>query len=228
MYVLYPLRDSLHEALRQLRALSISLPALPVCTSLRLLQLIAERHPQLGRDLDLLRRSGRLTASLAAQLLALGDDLLVGARARAAAPGAAGGGQAQAHGVAGVEAADLAAGARLHEGAQGDEGGAHAPGGLPRLLVVARDAEADLAVRLEAPARRREAEGRRAQRVRRRQHDAPVVDALCEGGFRRPAQREVPLEEVGFEGRRRVVGGWRVGDLGGLAHYSSSEVSLDT
>ena len=80
--------------------------------------------------------------------------------------------------------------------------------------MVARDAQAYLAVGLEPAARRREAEGGRAVRVRGREHDAPVVYALGEGGFGRAAEREVPFEEVGFEGRRGVIWGWGGGELG--------------
>ena len=64
-----------------------------------------------------------------------------------------------------LEPADLALGRGVHEAADGDEGGADPPRGLPALLVVARDAEADLAVGLEAARGRQEAEGGRAQRM---------------------------------------------------------------
>lgn len=41
-----------------------------------------------------------------------------------------------------------------------------------------------------------------------------MVYALGEGGFRRAPQREVPFEEVGFEGCCCVVWGWGGGELG--------------
>lgn len=195
MRAAYPVRDSLHEALSQLRALGILLGVL-VGSGLRLLHLVAEGHPQLGGDLDLLRHRG--LAGLAAPLLALGHDLLVGLRARAAAPGATRRGEPGPHGVAGIQATELPARLGLHEAAQGHEGGADAPRRLPRLLVVAGYVEADLAVGLEAAAGRRKAEGGRAERVRGRQDDAAVVYAPGEGGEGGTSQREVPLEEVGF------------------------------
>jgi len=83
--------------------------------------------------------------------------------------------------------------------------------------VVARDAEADLAVDLEAAGGRQEAEGWRAQRVGGGQDDAPVVDAAGVGGGRgRAAEREVPFEEVGVERVGGVVGGGVGGEFGGF------------
>jgi len=64
--------------------------------------------------------------------------------------------------------------------------------------MVAANAEADLAVGLEAAARGQEAEAGWAQWVGGRQHDAAVVDAALEGRRWWPAQREVPFEQVGF------------------------------
>lgn len=73
--------------------------------------------------------------------------------------------------------------------------------------MVPADGQADLAVGLEAAAGRQEAEGRRLEGVRGRQHDAPVVEAVFVGAGRgRSADREVPFEEVGFERCRVVVG----------------------
>lgn len=75
---------------------------------------------------------------------------------------------------------------------------------------MAADRQADLAVDLEAAAGGQEAEGRRAQRVRGREDDAAVVDAVRVGRRRGPLEREVPFEEVGFQGGG--VEGWvRVG-----------------
>lgn len=62
--------------------------------------------------------------------------------------------------------------------------------------MVAGDAEADLAVGLEAAAGRGEAERGRAQRVGGGQDDAAVVDALGKVGLGRAAECEVPFEEV--------------------------------
>lgn len=76
---------------------------------------------------------------------------------------------------------------------------ANAPGGLPGLLMVAADAQAYLPVGLEAAIRRHEPEAGRAQRVRGRQDDAAVVDALAVRRVGNAAQGEVPLEEVGLE-----------------------------
>ena len=85
--------------------------------------------------------------------------------------------------------------------------------------MVARDGQADLAVRFEAAGRGEEAEGWRAERVGGREHDAAVVDAGFEGGFWGAAQREVPFEEVGFEGGRVVVGGGGGGEFVGFADW---------
>lgn len=91
--------------------------------------------------------------------------------------------------------------------------------------MVSRYAEADLAVDFEAARGREKAEGRRAQRVRRREDDAAVVDAGFVGrGGGRAAQREVPFEEVVFEGLGVVVGGGIIGELGGFSYCA--EVSL--
>lgn len=223
MRAVYPVWDGLHETLSQLCALGVFLGVL-VRSGLCLLHLVAKGHPQLGRNLDLLRHRG--LAGLAAPRLAFGHDLLVGLRACAAAPGATRRGKAGPHGVAGVQAAELSARLGLHEAAQGHEGGADAPGRLPRLLVVAGYVEADLAVGLEAAAGGREAEGGRAERVRGRQDDAAVVYAPGEGGEGGASQGEVPLEEVGFQRRRRVVGRGRVGELGRLAHCAYGETSV--
>ena len=76
--------------------------------------------------------------------------------------------------------------------------------------MVPRDAEADLAVDLEATAGGQEAEAGRAVRVRGRQDDAPVVEAVGVGGGGRAGDGEVPFEEVGIE-RGGVQGGVRVG-----------------
>ena len=136
---------------------------------LALPHLIAKAHLQFSGNLDLFPPASTITGPLArvlglellAALLALPEYLLVGVGADGATPGAALGGERAADLVARVEAAELAAGVGLHEAAEGDEGGADAPGGLPGLLVVPRDAETDLAVGLEAAARGGEAEGGR-------------------------------------------------------------------
>ena len=84
--------------------------------------------------------------------------------------------------------------------------------------MVPADAQTDLPVGLEATVGGHEAEGRRAQRVRGRQDDAAMVEAVGVRGTGRPAEGEVPLEEVGFEGLGCVV--WRggVADLGGFSY----------
>lgn len=84
--------------------------------------------------------------------------------------------------------------------------------------MVAGDAQTDLAVDFEAARRRQEAEGRRPQRVGRRQHDAAVVDSRGVGGRRRWAgEREVPVVEVGV-GDRGCGKVWRGrgGEFGGF------------
>lgn len=74
--------------------------------------------------------------------------------------------------------------------------------------MVARDRQADLAVRLEATRRRQEAERRRPQRIRRRQDDPAVVEPVFVRRRRRTPQREVPFEKIALERRRVVVGRW--------------------
>lgn len=94
--------------------------------------------------------------------------------------------------------------------------------------MVARYAEADLAVDLEAARGRQEAEGGRAQRVLRGQHDAPVVDAAGVGRRRRrAAQREVPFEEVVFEGFGVEVGRGGRGELRGFFYCGGGGLGLD-
>lgn len=221
------LRRRLHKALSQLRALRILRAALTITTTLpRLLHLVPETHLQLRRDLNLLSLPIILLIVFPAPLLALRNDLPIRLSTNSTLPAPTLNRQFPTHGIAGIEAAELAARVGFHEGAQRDQRGAHPPRRLPRLLVVARDAEADLAVGFEAARRRREAEGRRAQRVRGRQHDAPVVDAVGEGGVRGPAKGEVPFEEVGFEGRRCVIGTWGCGELGGFFYCWRMWVSI--
>lgn len=58
----------------------------------------------------------------------------------------------------------------------------NAPGGLPGLLVMPTDAEADLAVGLKAAVGGHEAKARRTQGVCRRQDDSAVVDAIAIDG----------------------------------------------
>jgi len=84
---------------------------------------------------------------------------------------------------------------------------------------MAADAQTYLAIHLEAAAWGEEAEGRRAQRVRRGKHDAPVVDAGAVGGGGGPAEGEVPGEEVGFSGEGVDVGGGGGGELRCFADY---------
>lgn len=69
---------------------------------------------------------------------------------------------------------------------------------------MAADAQAYLPVDLEAAGGRQEAEGWRAQRVRGRQYDAAMVDAVLEGGGGWAAQCEMPVEQIGVGGGRRV------------------------
>ena len=87
--------------------------------------------------------------------------------------------------------------------------------------MVPADAQADLAVGLEAPVGRGEAEAGRAQRVGRREDDAPVVDAAVVGAAGGSLEGEVPLEEVRLEGLGRVVCGWGAGDLGCFSDWQS-------
>lgn len=123
-----------------------------------------------------------------------------------------------------LEATHLPLHLGIHKRPDGQQRGADPPRGLPRLLVVAADAEADLAVDLEAARGGEEAEGRRAQRVLRREDDAAVVDAArVGGGGGRPREGEVPVEEVRVgDGVRAEVrggrGGGGGGELGGLPH----------
>lgn len=165
---------------------------------------------------------GRLLVGGGAELLgghfALLQDLGTCLGASVAAPVAAAGGQHVALVVAAVEGADLAAGIGLHEAAQGDDGGAHAPGGLPGVLVVVGDAEADLTIDLEAAAGREEAERGRAHGIGGGEVDAAVVDALGVGAVGRATHGKVPFEEVLLQRGRVVVGRRRAGELGGFAN----------
>jgi hypothetical protein len=82
---------------------------------------------------------------------------------------------------------------------------------------VPADAQADLAVDFEAARRRKEAEGRWAQRVCVREDNAAVVDARGVGrGRGGPAQGEVPFEEVCVEGGGVEVGGGVCLEFGGF------------
>lgn len=65
--------------------------------------------------------------------------------------------------------------------------------------MVATDAQADLAVGFEAAVRGGEAEGRRTERVCGRQYDAAMVEAVGIDRVGRPAQGEVPFEQVILE-----------------------------
>lgn len=85
--------------------------------------------------------------------------------------------------------------------------------------MVPADAQADLAVSLEAPVGRGEAEAGRAQRVGGREDDAAVVDAAVVGAAGRALEREVPLEEVRLEGLGCVVRGGGAADLGCFADF---------
>ena len=90
---------------------------------------------------------------------------------------------------------------------------------------MAGDAQADLVVDFEAAGGREEAEGRRPERVCRREDDAAVVDARGIGrGRRRAAQREVPFEEVLFERLGVVVGRGVLGELGGFFYWWVEEM----
>lgn len=101
--------------------------------------------------------------------------------------------------------------------------GADAPGRLPGLLMVAADAQADLAVGLEAAARGGEAEARGPERVGRGQDDAAVVEAGAVDRVGGPAQGEVPLEEVRLERLGGVVGGRAAGELGSFTDCGRGE-----
>ena len=73
--------------------------------------------------------------------------------------------------------------------------------------MVAADAETDLAVHLKAAAWGEEAEGGRAKGVGGREDDAAMVDPRGVYGCGRPAEGEVPGEEVCFCGDGVEVGG---------------------
>jgi hypothetical protein len=84
--------------------------------------------------------------------------------------------------------------------------------------MVSTNTQTNLTINFEAPARCEEAEGWRAQRVGRRQDNSPVVDAFIEGGVRRSADGEVPVEQVCVGGWScLIVRGWGVGELGSFA-----------
>lgn len=90
--------------------------------------------------------------------------------------------------------------------------------------MVAADAEADLAVHLEAAAGGEEAEGRRAERICRREDDPAVVDSRGVYGCGRAAKCEVPREEVRFCGDGMEVGGGCRGEFSGFTDYRLSAV----
>lgn len=95
-----------------------------------------------------------------------------------------------------LDATNLARRLGVHEAAERDQGCPDPPCRLPRLLVVAADAEADLAIDLEAARRCQEPERRRPQRVGRWQHDAAVVDPTGVRACGGAGQREVPVQHV--------------------------------
>lgn len=75
--------------------------------------------------------------------------------------------------------------------------------------MVARDAEADFAVRFEAACRGEEAEARRAEGIAGGQGYAAVVDSVgVGGGWWGAGEGEVPVVEV-------VVGCWGGVEVGG-------------
>ena len=83
--------------------------------------------------------------------------------------------------------------------------------------MVPTDRQANLPIDLEAARGREEAEGRRLERIRRREDYATVVDAAFEGGRRGwSADGEVPFEEVAFERGGVVVWAGLRGELLGF------------
>jgi hypothetical protein len=126
--------------------------------------------------------------------------------------------------LATLYAAELALCICVHKTPDCDERGAHAPGRLPRLLVVAGDAQTDLAVDFEAAGRGQEAEGWGTKRVLGRQDDAAVVEAArIARGRGRTTYCEVPFEQVGFLGLGMVVGRGRDGELRGFLYCGLSD-----
>ncbi|TLD25579.1 hypothetical protein PspLS_06179 [Pyricularia sp. CBS 133598] len=184
--------------------------------------LVPPAHLQLVRHHHL----SRLALDVLGGSLRLGDDVGIGLGADGTSKSLRLCREAPPDRVRGLEPAQLALGVRLHEGAEGDEGGADAPGGLPRLLVVARDGQADLAVGLEAARGGDEAERGRAERVRRREHYTAVVDALGVDRVRRALKGKVPLEQVRLDRRRCVVWGWRGRELLGFTDWGGFRVRL--
>ena len=130
----------------------------------------------------------------------------------AAAGGGVGGGAALAVGV--IQPGEGAVRLAGEEGNQGGDDGADAPRGLPVLRVVRRHRQADLLAHREPAARVEQSDGRRLERVFGRQGDPAVIAAALEGGVRRSTDREVPLEDVVLQRRRRKVrAGTRLRDL---------------
>jgi len=83
--------------------------------------------------------------------------------------------------------------------------------------VVAGDAEADLAVRLEPAGWCEKTERRGSERVGGREDYAAVVEAgVVGGGGGRAAEGEVPFEEIAVEGSGVVVRGGVGGEFGGF------------
>jgi len=84
--------------------------------------------------------------------------------------------------------------------------------------MVSTDAQTYLAIDLKPAARREKPEAGWTEWVRGRKHDASVVYATGVGrGLGWPAQREVPFEEVGFEGCGLEVWGGVEGEFAGFA-----------
>ena len=84
--------------------------------------------------------------------------------------------------------------------------------------MVSTNAQAYLAIDFKAAAGSEKPEARRTERVSGRQHNAPMVYAVRVGrGLGWSAQREVPFEEVGFEGGGVEVWGGVEGEFAGFA-----------
>lgn len=98
-----------------------------------------------------------------------------------------------------VEGADGTFRRGRHEGGEGGEGSADAPGGLPVLRVVGGDGEADIDASLEAAVGSEELDPGGFVWVLSREGETAVVHATFELCSVWPAECEVPLAQVIFE-----------------------------
>lgn len=82
--------------------------------------------------------------------------------------------------------------------------------------MMSTDTQTNLAIDLEPARGGEKAKRGRAQRVGRRENNAPMVDSLGIRGVRRPGEGKVPFKEIGLERRGVKAWVWIGGELGGF------------